>query len=44
MESYRYFTYRRSGLFNNCDNLNIKISFLNVSEYGDDIVIDYLEK
>lgn len=44
MESYRYFTYRRSGLFNNSDNLNIKISFLNVSEDGADIVIDYLEK
>ena len=44
MESYRYFTYRKSGLFNNGDNLNIKISFLNVSEDGADIVIDYLEK
>lgn len=44
MKSYRYFTYRRSGLFNNGDNLNIKISFLNVSEDGADIVIDYLEK
>lgn len=44
MKSYRYFTYRKSGLFNNGDNLNIKISFLNVSEDGADIVIDYLEK
>ena len=44
MKSYRYFTYRKSGLFNNGDNLNIKISFLNVSEDGADIVIDFLEK
>ena len=42
MNSFKYFTYRNYGKFNNGTSLNMKLTFKNVSEEGADVYIDYL--
>lgn len=40
METYKYYTYRDSGLLNDGTALNVKITFENVSREGADILIE----